>query len=85
MVKLSQKRNRNYRRAQNLKMKISFGLKPANYPLTKSGTTKKTTCMKSYFKNDVILVRYPFADLPGSKVRPAVIVIASLQEWLGFD
>jgi len=33
--------------------------------------------MKSYFKNDVILIRYPFSDLAGSKVRPAVIVSAS--------
>ncbi|MCH8872033.1 type II toxin-antitoxin system PemK/MazF family toxin [candidate division KSB1 bacterium] len=33
--------------------------------------------MKNYFKNDVILVRYPFTDPPGSKVRPAVIVSTS--------
>ncbi|MFQ5674542.1 MAG: type II toxin-antitoxin system PemK/MazF family toxin [bacterium] len=33
--------------------------------------------MKNCFKNDIILVRYPFTDLPGSKVRPAVIVSAS--------
>lgn len=32
--------------------------------------------MKSYSKNEVILVRYPFSDLSGSKVRPAVIVSA---------
>lgn len=32
--------------------------------------------MKSYSKNDVILVRYPFADLAGSKVRPAIILSA---------
>jgi mRNA interferase MazF len=32
--------------------------------------------MPSYSKNDVILVRYPFSDLSGSKVRPAVIVNA---------
>ncbi len=32
--------------------------------------------MKSYSKGDVILVRYPFSDLSGSKVRPAVIVSA---------
>ena len=32
--------------------------------------------MKSYSKDDVILVRYPFSDLSGSKVRPAVIVSA---------
>ena len=30
--------------------------------------------MPNYSKNDVILVRYPFTDLSGSKVRPAVIV-----------
>jgi mRNA interferase MazF len=32
--------------------------------------------MPNYSKNDVILVRYPFTDLSGSKVRPAVIVSA---------
>ena len=32
--------------------------------------------MHNYSKNDVILVRYPFADLPSSKVRPAVVVSA---------
>ena len=32
--------------------------------------------MASYSKNDVILVRYPFSDLSGSKVRPAVVVNA---------
>ena len=30
--------------------------------------------MPNYSKNDVILVRYPFSDLSGFKVRPAVIV-----------
>jgi len=33
--------------------------------------------MPSYSKHDVILVRYPFSDLSGSKVRPAVVVSAS--------
>ena len=33
--------------------------------------------MPSYFKNDVILVRYPFSDLSSSKVRPAVVVSPS--------
>jgi len=32
--------------------------------------------MPSYLKNDIILVRYPFSDLSGSKVRPAVVVNA---------
>ena len=32
------------------------------------------TYMHNYLRNDVILVRYPFTDLSGSKVRPAVIV-----------
>lgn len=32
--------------------------------------------MSNYSKNDVILVRYPFSDLPGSKVRPAVVISA---------
>ncbi len=30
--------------------------------------------MNNYSKNDVILVRYPFSDLSGSKVRPAIVV-----------
>lgn len=32
--------------------------------------------MPSCSKNDVVLVRYPFSDLTGSKVRPAVVVHA---------
>lgn len=32
--------------------------------------------MPNYSRGDVILVRYPFSDLSGSKVRPAVIVNA---------
>lgn len=32
--------------------------------------------MPSYSKNDIILVRYPFSDLSGVKIRPAVIVNA---------
>ena len=30
--------------------------------------------MPNYSKNEVILVRYPFSNLSGSKVRPAVVV-----------
>ena len=30
--------------------------------------------MPNYSKNDIILVRYPFSDLSGSKVRPAIVV-----------
>ena len=30
--------------------------------------------MPSCSRNDVVLVRYPFTDLSGSKVRPAVVV-----------
>ncbi|HEX8632943.1 MAG TPA: type II toxin-antitoxin system PemK/MazF family toxin [Pyrinomonadaceae bacterium] len=33
--------------------------------------------MPSYSKNEVILVKYPFSDLSGAKVRPAVIVNAA--------
>lgn len=29
--------------------------------------------MSSYSKTDVVLVRYPFSDLSGSKIRPAVV------------
>ncbi len=32
--------------------------------------------MPSYSRGDVILVRYPFEDLSGSKLRPTVIVNA---------
>jgi mRNA interferase MazF len=30
--------------------------------------------MPSYSKGDVVLVRFPFSDLSGSKVRPVVVV-----------
>lgn len=30
--------------------------------------------MPSYSKDEIILVRYPFSNLSGSKVRPAIIV-----------
>ena len=30
--------------------------------------------MPNYLKNEVILLRYPFSDLSGSKVRPAIVV-----------
>lgn len=30
--------------------------------------------MPSYLQNEVVLVRYPFSSLSGSKVRPAVVV-----------
>jgi mRNA interferase MazF len=30
--------------------------------------------MPNYSKNEVILVRYPFSNLSGSKVRPAIVV-----------
>lgn len=30
--------------------------------------------MPSYSKNETVLIRYPFSDLSGSKVRPAVVV-----------
>lgn len=32
--------------------------------------------MASSSKNDIILVRYPFSDLSGIKVRPAIVVSA---------
>ncbi len=34
------------------------------------------TCTPSCSRNDVVLVRYPFTDLSGSKVRPAIVVSA---------
>jgi mRNA interferase MazF len=33
--------------------------------------------MPSFSKNELVLVRYPFSDLSGTKVRPAVVVSAS--------
>ena len=33
--------------------------------------------MPNYSTPDVVLVRYPFSDLTGAKVRPAVVVNAS--------
>ncbi|MGB9180122.1 MAG: type II toxin-antitoxin system PemK/MazF family toxin [Pyrinomonadaceae bacterium] len=30
--------------------------------------------MPNYSKNEVILVRYPFSNLSGAKVRPAIVV-----------
>jgi len=38
------------------------------------GRTAKTTYMKNCSINSIILVRYPFSDLTGAKVRPAVII-----------
>lgn len=32
--------------------------------------------MNPFSQHDVILVRYPFSDLAGSKVRPAIVVSA---------
>ena len=32
--------------------------------------------MPNYSKSDIVLVRYPFSDLSGTKVRPAIIVSA---------
>jgi len=32
--------------------------------------------MASWSRHDVVLVRYPFSDLSGAKVRPAVVVSA---------
>jgi mRNA interferase MazF len=33
--------------------------------------------MPSYSKRDIVLVSYPFSDLTGTKVRPAVVVNAA--------
>jgi mRNA interferase MazF len=30
--------------------------------------------MQSYLRGDVVLVRFPFSDLSGAKVRPAIVV-----------
>jgi mRNA interferase MazF len=41
-----------------------------------SGIIQKTIYMSSYSRDEVVLIRYPFSDLSGSKVRPAVIASA---------
>jgi mRNA-degrading endonuclease toxin of MazEF toxin-antitoxin module len=33
--------------------------------------------MPSYSRGDIVLVRYPFSDLSGAKVRPAAVVNAA--------
>lgn len=33
--------------------------------------------MSNYSRGEVVLIRYPFSDLSGSKVRPAVVVSAA--------
>ena len=40
--------------------------------------------MPNYSRNDVLLVRYPFTDLYGVKVRPAVVVNAQHPSQDGF-
>ena len=37
--------------------------------------------MPNYSKPEVVLVRYPFSDLMGAKVRPAVVVSAPVDQW----
>ena len=32
--------------------------------------------MPTYTKNSIVLIKYPFSDLSGSKVRPAIVVNA---------
>lgn len=43
----------------------------------KFGTMPGMTFMPNYSKLEVILVTYPFSDLTGAKVRPAVVVNAA--------
>src|SRR5438132_11670047 len=52
---------------------------PADPLLRLAGTTLRTTFMASYSKGSVVLVRFPFSDLSGAKVRPAVAVSAPHQ------
>lgn len=40
--------------------------------------------MSNYSRGEVVLVRYPFSDLSGSKVRPAVIVRLIARETFSF-
>src|SRR5882724_674182 len=47
---------------------------PAKYRLRASGTTRRTMFMPSYLRGDVVLVRFPFSELSGAKVRRAIVV-----------
>src|SRR5437870_13685520 len=38
------------------------------------GTMPRTTSMASYSRGSIVLVRFPFSDLTGAKVRPAIAV-----------
>src|SRR5215208_5506305 len=58
-------------------MSQTFGLTPAKAHWIQFGIIQRMTCMPNYSKNEVVLVRYPFSNLSGSKVRPAIVVNAS--------
>src|SRR5437764_13894126 len=55
-------------------MSRTFGSEPAKAHWVRFGIIQRMMCMPSYSKNEVILVRYPFSNLSGSKIRPAVVV-----------
>src|SRR5437764_5718024 len=57
-------------------MSRTFGSEPAKAHWLRFGIIQRMTCMPSYSKNEVVLVRYPFSNLSGSKVRPAIVVNA---------
>src|SRR5437588_3699660 len=47
---------------------------PADRLSKQSGTIQRTMFMASYSRGSVVLVRFPFSDLAGAKVRPAIAV-----------
>src|ERR671926_511126 len=55
-------------------MNQTSGWRPVKAHWILSGIIQRMTSMPNYSKNEVILVRYPFSNLSGSKVRPAVVV-----------
>src|SRR3990172_3803867 len=57
-------------------MRPSSGIMQARPRSMQFGITPKMTFMPNSSKNDIVLVRYPFSDLSGAKVRPAVVVSA---------
>src|SRR2546421_12759525 len=57
-------------------MSRTFGSEPVKAHWVRFGIIQRMMCMPGYSKNEVILVRYPFSNLSGAKVRPAIVVNA---------
>src|SRR4051794_33095342 len=57
-------------------MRLTSGYMRVRVRWFPSGIILRTTYMPSYSKSEVVLIRYPFSNLAGSKRRPAVVVNA---------